>query len=72
MKKKSEKEITKLQATKIMRTALRLKYSLLADLELYEKLPELEETIDEAYRLGTPWRVKVAELFDIDPKLLGY
>lgn len=49
---KGEIELAKVQMVKTMRSMIRLKYSLAADAELNEKLPEAERQFDKAIQQG--------------------
>lgn len=70
MKKKTEKELAVAAALKTARTALRLKYALMADAEINDKLPDLANAVERNYALGLPWEVDVAELFSLSPEAL--
>lgn len=48
---------------KAWRTAIRLKYSLLADDEIYQTLPGLEERIDNALAMGQPLELNPGSVF---------
>ena len=52
MHQKTDLEQAKSAVMKAARSAIRLKYSLLADEEINERLPELEERIDLALQNG--------------------
>lgn len=48
---------------KAMRTAIRLKFSLMADDEIYRTLPGLEERIDNALAMGQPLELNPGSVF---------
>jgi len=48
---------------KAMRSAIRLRYSLLADAEIYRSLPELEKRIDAALAAGEPLELNPGSVF---------
>lgn len=52
MKRKDELDMALFKATKVARTAIRLKHSLAADDELNDVVPALREAIEEAYANG--------------------
>ena len=52
MNQKTELEVQKAAILKAIRSTIRLKYSLLADKELNDKLPEVERMIDDALQSG--------------------
>jgi hypothetical protein len=56
--------VAKRAALKALRTAVRLKYSLMADAELNRRLPELEDRIDVALDSGKPLELTVGEIVD--------
>jgi hypothetical protein len=58
----SKHEIQKAAMLKAARQAIRLKHSLEADAEIYERLPELERRIEAALLTGRPLEFTVAEL----------
>ena len=53
----------KAHALKAYRTAIRLKYALLADDEIMRRLPELEKRIHAAIAAGQPLELDPAEMF---------
>lgn len=57
-------QIEKAKMLKACRMAVRLKYTLMADEELYKRLPELEKRIDTALLGGKALRITAAELLD--------
>lgn len=63
MKKRTGYEQFLFEAIKTARTAIRLKYSLRADRELNERLPELAETIELAFKRGESFELSAAEEF---------
>jgi hypothetical protein len=64
MRKLTRHEIEKARMLKAARTAIRLKHSLAADAELYERLPAIEAQIDAALLSGRPLSFSVASLLD--------
>ena len=64
MRQKDKTEVQKTRALKSARTAIRLKHSLLADEEINEVLPEIEDAFDEAVALGKPYKLDVASVFE--------
>lgn len=55
-------QIEKARMMKACRAAVRLKHSLKADEELYQRLPELERRIDSALLEGKTLKIATAEL----------
>lgn len=55
-------QIEKARMLKACRAAVRLKHSLRADEELYQRLPELERRIDAALLAGETLKLTTAEL----------
>lgn len=64
MKQLTPIEIHKSCVLKAFRAAIRLKYSLLADREIAERLPKLEKDIDQALAMGVPLELDPATIFD--------
>lgn len=64
MKMLTDLEIQKVAALKAYRAAIRLKYALLADEEIYKTLPEVEERINNALALGKPLELSPGEVFN--------
>lgn len=62
MRQLTQHEIQKARMLKACRSAIRLKHSLKADEELYQRLPELERRIDGALLQGRPLKIATAEL----------
>lgn len=62
MKKRTPKEQTIFEAKKFARTIIRTKHSILADRELNEVLPALEDTVFRAISEGRSWRLDVEKL----------
>ena len=56
--------VAKRAALKALRTAVRLKYSLMADAELTRRLPELDRRIDEALSSNKPLEITIGEIVD--------
>ena len=71
MKRKTDLEHTIAAVIKTVRTAVRLKYSLMADREINEKAYEAEQAVLNAHARGEDFWLDVADLFDLDPKALG-
>ena len=66
MKQKDTTELAKSRALKAARTAIRLKFSLLADEEINRVLPEVESAIDKAIAAGKPYKLDVRSIFDTE------
>ncbi len=64
MKQLTPLEIQKAGILKAYRTAIRLKYSLLADAEVAERLPEVEKQIDHALASGRTLELNPATVWD--------
>ncbi len=62
MNKLSELDLQKKQLLKAVRSNIRLKYSLLADEELNEKLPEIERQIEVAIQAGEEFELDIASV----------
>lgn len=62
MRSLTKHEIEKVQLLKAARQAIRLKHTLVADREIYERLPQLEREIDTALLSGKPLEFTVASL----------
>jgi len=62
--KLDDNQVAKKAAMKTLRAAVRLKYSIMADAELNERLPELEERIDRALLEGRPLAITIGEIVD--------
>lgn len=63
MKSLTDIEIERAAALKAYRTAIRLKYALMADREIARTLPEVEERINTAIALGKPLVLDPGEVF---------
>lgn len=63
MIRKDKVEMERARALKAYRTAIRLKYSLLADEEINEKLPAVEEAFNKAVAGGQPFQLQVGSVF---------
>ena len=63
MKTLTDIDIKKTAALKAYRTAIRLKYALMADEEIYRTLPAVEDRINQALALGQPIELNPAEVF---------
>lgn len=61
--RKSNLKMAQNEAIKIARTALRLKYSILAEREMNELLPEIHERVALAFNEGRPFDADIEELF---------
>jgi hypothetical protein len=66
MRRKTDREMTIHEARKVARTALRLKYSILAEREMNEVLPDIVETIDGAYAAGREFRLNPSDFFELE------
>lgn len=64
MKRKDRVEFQKARALKAMRTAIRLKYALLADEEINRVLPELATAFDDAVTAGQPFELDIRSVFE--------
>ena len=56
--------VAKLGAFKALRTAVRLKYTLMADAEINRRIPELEKRIDAAIASNKPLEITIGEIID--------
>ena len=63
MIRRNEVEMARATALKVYRQAIRLKYSLLADEEINDTLPAVEEAFNKAVAAGKPYRLLVGEVF---------
>jgi hypothetical protein len=59
-----DSEVQKRAAMKALRTGVRLKYSLMADAELNERLPEFEQRINDALLDEEPLELTVGRIID--------
>lgn len=66
MRPKTKREMTIQEAKKVARTALRLKYSILAEREINEALPAIEAEINKAFAEGRPFLMRPAEFFQLE------
>jgi hypothetical protein len=57
-------QIEKAKILKAARSAIRLKHSLMADEEMYNRLPELERRIDQALNEGKELKLTTSEILD--------
>jgi hypothetical protein len=64
MKATTDIEIQKTAMLKALRSAIRLKHSLMADREIAELLPMFEERINEALATGQPLELNPGTVFD--------
>jgi hypothetical protein len=64
MKRVTDLQLDKAAMLKAARSAVRLKYSLMADAELARVLPDLEERIDLAWANQTPLELNVGDVFN--------
>lgn len=62
---KDEWEMAEKEAIKVARTALNLKYRILADREMNEVIPELQATVRKAIAEGRAWEADIAGLFEV-------
>lgn len=62
-RQKDEFEMAEQEAIKAVRTAVRLKYQLMADRELNEVLPEVQERVRSALAHGRSWYLEPAVIF---------
>lgn len=60
MQTKTDIEIQEAAALKAVRAAIRLKYSLMADAEIYRVLPQVEARIKAALAAGEPLSIDPA------------
>ena len=63
IRKKDRFEMAEKEAIKVARSAIRLKYSVLADREINERLPEIQATVRRAIDEGRDYALDVAALF---------
>lgn len=63
MRSKTEFEMAVTAAKKAVRSATRLRYSIMADMELNETLPELEREMTEALEKGKAFELDPARYF---------
>jgi hypothetical protein len=66
MKALTELEIQRAAMVKAARAAIRLKHTLAADRECYERLPEIHDKIDAALQSGEPFELDPSEAFSED------
>ncbi len=66
MRRKTEREMTIQEAKKVARTALRLKYSILAEREINHALPDIEAAINRSFAAGREFRLNPAEYFELE------
>jgi hypothetical protein len=66
LRAKTEREMAIQEAKKVARTALRLKYSILAEREINEALPEIESEINQAFVEGRPFEFEVSKFFELE------
>ncbi len=66
MRRRTDREMTIFEAKKVARTALRLKYSILAEREINEALPDIEAAINLAYAQGREFSLNPSEFFELD------
>lgn len=64
MRQKDEVELARERVLKAYRTAIRLKYALLADAELNKVLPEVEEKFNKAIAQGKPFKLALKSAFE--------
>ena len=63
MRRKTELEMAIQEAKKVARTVLRLKYSILAEREINEALPDIEADIKKAAASGVSFEFDAAKYF---------
>ena len=56
-------EMAEKAAIKIARSAVRLKYSVAAEAEINERLPEVQAAVRKAVAEGKPWELDVQAIF---------
>ena len=66
MRRKTDREMTIFEAKKVARTALRLKYSILAEREINQALPDIEAGINRAYAQGRAFQLNPSEFFELE------
>jgi hypothetical protein len=66
MRRKTQKEMAIQEAKKVARTALRLKYSILAEREINEALPDIEAEINQAFAEGRAYEFRPAKFFELE------
>lgn len=66
MKRKDDRELAIHEAKKLARSAIRLKYSILAERELNETLPRIEDEIDQAFANGDSFSLDIPTLYQLD------
>lgn len=59
-------EVRKAAMLKAARAAIRLKHSLAADAEIADRLPQLEQDIDDALAEGKPFELEPGSVFFVD------
>ncbi len=64
MKKRLEIEQKKVSIVKAVRAAVRLKYSLLADAEINDVVPDVEAAYDKTSAAGKKFELDIASLLD--------
>lgn len=64
MRKKDKVEFEKTRMLKAVRTAIRLKYALLADEEINDLLPRFAEQFDRAVAAQEPFVLDIASVFE--------
>lgn len=70
MRQRVDIEQEKFKLLKAIRTNIRLKHSLLADDEVNEILPQVEQEIDDAIAAGVPYHFDVDRILNGDRKAL--
>jgi hypothetical protein len=66
MRRKTDREMTIQEAKKVARTALRLKYSILAEREVNNALPDIEAAANLALGQGRDFRLNPSEFFELE------
>ncbi len=62
MGKLTETQVKRAATLKAVRSAIRLKYSIMADAELNERLEGVEQAFDRAIAEGRPWELSTAAI----------
>ena len=66
MRRKTEREMTIQEAKKVARAALRLKYSILAEREINQALPDIEAAINLKFAQGREFWLDPSEFFELE------
>jgi hypothetical protein len=65
MRRKDHREMAIQEAKKVARSALRLKYSILAEREINEVLPAIEAAVNEAFAAGQAFQLNPTDFFEL-------